>query len=81
MDTAAKDPELVAFGQTVREARERAGFKAVQFAREVGLSRQHYTNIEAGLTRASNAVYWRIANALELDPKPVLRDVAEGGAA
>ena len=79
MNTAdrVRDPDLVAFGQTVREARERAGKLAVPFSRELGISRQHYTNIEAGLTRASNAVYWRIANALDLDPSSVLKDGAE----
>jgi len=73
---APRDPALVAFGQKVREARERAGRKQGDFAAEVGITRQHLTNVETARYRASNVVLWRIANALEIDASDVVQDVA-----
>ena len=71
---AAGDPALAAFGQKVREAREKAGKGVQEFAEGVEISRFHLWAIEAGRERASNAVYWRLANALDIDPTEVLRD-------
>lgn len=72
--TTPKDPALIEFGSAARAAREKAGKRLVEFAGEVDVSEYHLRAIETGRDRASNAVYWRIANALELDPTPVLRD-------
>lgn len=71
-----RDPALVEFGQKVREARERAGKRLMEFAAELGVSRHTLQNIESGRAPTSNVVYWRVANALELDPTPVLRDAS-----
>jgi len=71
---AAGDPALAAFGQKVREARERAGKGVQEFADEIGISRFHIWAIESGRERASNAVYWRLAKALDIDVTEVLRD-------
>lgn len=73
-----RDPALVRFGSEVREARERAGKRQGEFAAEIGISRQHLTNVETGRRRAAPAIYWRIANALGLDAAAVARqeDVA-----
>lgn len=73
---STRDPALVAFGQQVREARERTGKRSGEFARELEISRHRLQDIESGRTPASNVMYWKIANALDLDPTPVLRDVA-----
>lgn len=64
------------FGQKVRAARERAGKRLVEFAAELDVSRWTLQNIESGRAPASNVIYWRVANALELDPTPVLREAS-----
>ena len=74
--TEAKDPALAAFGQQVRKARIRAGKRVVEFAAEIEVSRWTLQDVESGRAQASDVVYWRIANALELDPTPVLREVS-----
>jgi transcriptional regulator with XRE-family HTH domain len=73
---AAKDATLVHFGSEVRLRRERAGKRRVELADELGISFRHLQRIEIGESRASNAVYWRIADALELDPSAVVREQA-----
>jgi transcriptional regulator with XRE-family HTH domain len=77
--TTDRDPALVAFGEKVRAARERAGKRSGEFAAEMQVSRHTLQNIEAGRTRASNVIYWRIADALdlrlELELSNVLREV------
>lgn len=67
-----RDPVLVHFGSEVRAARERAGKRQGEFAAEMEISRQHLTNVETGRRRARPAIYWRIANALDLDPAAVV---------
>lgn len=69
--SADRDPVLVRFGSEVRAARERAGKRQGEFAAEIEISRQHLTNVETGRRRARAAIYWRIANALDLDPADV----------
>jgi transcriptional regulator with XRE-family HTH domain len=70
---APRDPALVQFGAEVKAARVRAGKKATQFAAEVEISRSRLYAIEAG-EPASDAYYWRIANALSIDPSAVVRE-------
>jgi transcriptional regulator with XRE-family HTH domain len=70
-----RDPVLTKFGVTVRGARERTGKRLVELATELEISEYHLRAIETGRDRASNAVYWRLANALGVDPAPVLKDV------
>ena len=72
--SAPRDPALVQFGLEVKAARVRVGKKVSEFAEEVGISRTHYHAIESGSTRASDEYYWRIANALDLDPTAVIRE-------
>jgi transcriptional regulator with XRE-family HTH domain len=71
-----RDPALIAFGSAARTAREKAGRRLVDFAAEIEISEYHLRSIETGRDRASNIVYWKIADALELDPTPVLRKAA-----
>lgn len=75
-ERSERDPALVAFGAAVRDARERAGKRIVELAPELDVSVDHLRSIETGKDRASNALYWRIARALELDPTPVLREAS-----
>jgi hypothetical protein len=72
--SAPGDPALVQFGLEVKAARVRAGKRAGELYPELGISRAHYHAIEAGTVRASDACYWRIANALDLDPAAVVRE-------
>lgn len=71
-----KDPALVRFGASVRAARERAGKRQQDFAEEIGVTRRTISSIETGRERASNLMYWKVANALELDASDVVREQA-----
>lgn len=73
---ATQDPVLVAFGRQVRTARERSGRRIVDVIEDLEISRSHYDSIEAGRVRASNVMYWRIADYLKIDPTPVLREAS-----
>lgn len=70
----AKDPALVQFGSEMRQCRERAGKRGVDLAEEIDISNRHLGRIERGEVRASNAVYWRIAQVLNIDPSNVIRE-------
>lgn len=67
---------LVRFGGEVRAARERAGKRQEDFAGEMGVTRRTISNIETGNERASNLLYWKVANALDLDASGVVREQA-----
>lgn len=71
-----KDPALVRFGAAVRAARERGGKRQQDFAEEIGVTRRTISNIETGRERASNLMYWKVANALDLDASDVVREQA-----
>ena len=71
-----RDPALVRFGATVRAARERTGQRQQDFAEVIGVTRRTISNIETGRERASNLLYWKVANALELDASDVIREQA-----
>lgn len=69
-----RDSALVQFGSAVRAARVKAGKRQGEFAGEVGISRKHLANIEFGRDCVSDPIYWRVANALELDASAVVRE-------
>lgn len=71
-----RDPALVNFGGSVRAARERAGKRQQDFAEEIGVTRRTISIIETGRGRASNLLYWKVANALALDASDVVREQA-----
>jgi transcriptional regulator with XRE-family HTH domain len=71
---APRDHALVHFGTEVRAARVRAGKRQGEFASEVDISRKHLANVEFGRPCVSDAIYWRIANALDLDASEVVRE-------
>lgn len=73
---APRDQALVSFGAEVRAARERAGKRQEDFAGEMGVTRRTMSNIETGNERASNLLYWKVANALDLDASSVVREQA-----
>lgn len=56
-------------GQTVRALRVRDGISQAEFARRIGVSRQHLINIEKGRSNPSHLLAVAIANelAVELD--------------
>lgn len=74
--TPPRDPDQVRFGAQVKAARERAGKRQEDFAAEMDVTRRTISNIETGRERASNLLYWKIANALDLDPSAVVREQA-----
>lgn len=54
-------------GTTIRSLRQKCGYKTGQFAKLVGISRQHMTNIESGYAGASVELMNRIAVALSVE--------------
>lgn len=67
-EPAAKDPEQVRVGRTIRAFRERFGFTQDQLATECDMSQGHLANIEAGRKHLGNRHLALIAKALELTP-------------
>jgi transcriptional regulator with XRE-family HTH domain len=65
--TSPNPADLTAYGAAIRMARERAGKRQGEFANEIEISGTHLSNIEAGRRRPSPAVFWRIANALNIN--------------
>lgn len=72
-EPAAKDPEQVRVGNTVRAFRERFGFTQAQLATECDMSQGHLANIEAGRKHLGNRHLALIAKALELTPLAIKR--------
>lgn len=54
------------FGETLRDARKRAGFTQSQLAKAIGLERTSVTNIESGLQSVSVATLARICEVLHV---------------
>jgi XRE family aerobic/anaerobic benzoate catabolism transcriptional regulator len=63
--TEAKDPFLVALGETVRTLRARRGLTRRALAAEAGVSERHLANLESGIGNASILVLRQVAAALE----------------
>ncbi len=72
-EPAAKDPEQVRVGNTIRAFRERFGFTQAQLANECDMSQGHLANIEAGRKHLGNRHLALIAKALELTPLAIKR--------
>lgn len=66
----------IRFGAEVRAARERAGKRQQDFAEELGVTRRTLSKIETANGSASSYLYWKIADALELDASAVVRERA-----
>lgn len=62
-----------AFGDRVREARERRGFSQEGFAHHVGMDRTYVSGIERGVRNPTLIVICRIADGLDLHPSELLR--------
>lgn len=53
-------------GKTAKAARQRLGLTQFQVAVELGISPQHVSNYERGISRLSPRVEWRLAQLLGL---------------
>lgn len=65
--------ERLRVGATVREFRERAGWRADQFANEIGISRPYLSNIEAGRKPITKKLVGRISVALNIPQIAIVR--------
>ena len=77
-EPAAKNPEYVRVGKTIRAFRERFGFTQEQLAAEIGISQGHLANIETGRKPLTNRHLALIAKALELTPLAIKRPDVTG---
>lgn len=61
-------PELVEFGNRLRELRGRRGLTQEQLAHQAGVDRAWISSAETGRRNASLLTLYRLAEALEIDP-------------
>lgn len=71
--SAHRNPEHERVGQTIQAFRERFGYTQDGLAIEVGMSRSHLANIEAGRKAISNRHLSLIADALGIKPIAIKR--------
>lgn len=69
---AAKDPDLLAFGQRLRERREDAGLTQEDLAHAAGLHWTYVGQIERGERNLSYKNVLRLAHGLDLPPSAVV---------
>lgn len=68
--------ELRVLGTVLMGARERAGLKQFDVARRLGLPASYLSKVENGTRRLDVIELIRIAEAMELDPAELVREVA-----
>lgn len=71
-DVAASHPELVPFGDALRDARERSGLSMGQVARAIGATVVAVSDIERGRVRPSDDDVHAFASTIGADPEPLL---------
>lgn len=64
-------------GATLKTIRELRGFKPDEFASEIGISRSHLMNIEAGRKKLSEVLLARAANVLQVPQIAIMRCESE----
>lgn len=64
-------------GATLRTIRELRGFKPDEFASEIGISRSHLMNIEAGRKKLSEVLLARSAEVLNVPQISIMRGELE----
>ena len=64
-----------AFGQTVRQYREKQGISQEDFAAKAGIHRTYISSIELGKVQVSIAIADKLAEALGVSLSKVFRDV------
>ena len=69
--------ELRILGEVLVRARERAGLKQSDVAAKLGLPASYLSKIEGGTRRLDVVELIRIAEAMEIDPAEIVREVAE----
>lgn len=72
-----KHDELVAFGDNVREARRLVGISQERLADLAGLHRTYVGGVERGERNISLMNICRLALALGVSPKALLKDVCQ----
>ena len=69
--------ELRILGNVLARARERAGLKQFDVAARLNLPPSYLSKVENGTRRLDVIEFIQIANAMNLDPADVLRDLEE----
>lgn len=67
--------ELLILGEVLVRARERAGLKQSDVAARLGLPASYLSKIENGTRRLDVIELVRIAEAMEVDPADIVRDL------
>ena len=69
--------ELVALGQVLVSARERAGLKQSDVAAKLGMPASYLSKIENGTRRLDVIELLQIAEAMEVDPASIVRELQD----
>jgi transcriptional regulator with XRE-family HTH domain len=67
------DSVLVRFGNRARELRKKKGLSQEDLALESGLDRSYVGQVERGERNISLINVWKLADAIGVDPKALLR--------
>jgi len=70
---APKDPEMVRVGRTLFTLRERYGYTQEGLAKELDVSRQYISLIEAGFKPLQDRLLSKVADLLEITPLAIKR--------
>lgn len=71
-------PELVEFGQRLRDLRKAAGLTQEQLAMKAGLERAYVSSAETGRRNATLTTLYQLASALGIDVSDLVRDTGAG---
>jgi transcriptional regulator with XRE-family HTH domain len=71
--TASKKPEQERVGETLQALRDRYGYTQEMFAQELGISRSHLSNIEAGIKPLTDHLLFKCAALLGVKPLAIKR--------
>lgn len=73
--------ERVRIGATLKTLRLLRGWRADDFANEIGISRPYLSNIEAGRKPITNPILANAAKALDVEQIAIARPIEHGAAA
>lgn len=71
-----KHPSLKKIGQSIRNARKRAGLRQIDVNKKTGLSYRHYQSIEAGEINLTVETLCRLARLFRVPASSFLKDVS-----
>ena len=69
--------DVLAVGRVIRKIRNAKGLSQEVFSGLAGMARSHLAMIEAGSKKANLETIWRIANAFEMHPHELIKQIEQ----